>query len=367
LEDLPLYPDGAQELIPVPIIDTVRNSFKDILLEDSQGDMLFRNEPYGTLVYVDDPSKRGRSFITGPSGRGIIKGAAGTAVDLLKGIDAQATMSEGVKTFYYLTKLKLEGFHSDVMVLFQGGFVEESVVVISTMSIGTVYDYSIPRGSVVHFRDDGPPTHMSLPNCGDSTVSSQSNPLAAVLKTELSYEESNLSTLMAKQQQIGGFSSRYGGFAPFGSSIFSMIPRQGKTVVSSLLSPLNLEPVSISQSFPMRKLGQDKPLQLEVSIPSEEKMKTALEIIKRYQQLPDNLRTNETPTSTLPGYGVSALLSLDIARSIYVPERSSLSFYEILENGPYYRKTVDSLRAEFNDVHIDFSGQFPRFLIYRSK
>lgn len=364
MEDLPLYPDDAQELIPIPIIDIMRQSFKDNVLEDPQGDVLFRDEPYGSLVYVEDPSNRQRSYITGPSGRGIIKGAAGSAVDFFKGIDARATMGAPVRTFYYLMKLKLEGFHSDVMVLFQGGFVDETAVIISTMSIGTIYDYSIPRGSAIIIRGDGL-SHMSLPNCGDTTTSSLANPLASVLKTELSNEGSRLLTLMNTQQQIGGFASRKRGYAASGSAIFSMIPRQGKTLVSFLLTPLNMEPPSIGQSFPMRMLGQDKPVQLEVSIPSEERMKTALEIIKRYQQLPDNLRTNESPTSTLSGYGVSALLSLDIARSVYTSERSSLSLYEILENGHYYRKITDSLRAEFNDMKINFSEQFPRFLIYK--
>lgn len=366
MEELPLYPDDAQQLIPIPIIDTIRNSFKEILLEDPQGDMLFRDEPYGTLVYVEDPSNRKRSFATGPSGLGIMKGAAGTVVDLFKSLGAGATKGENVKTFYCLSRLKLKGFDSDVMVLFQGGFVEESVVAISTMSIGTIYDYSIPRGSTIINSDDGP-SHTSLPNCGDTTTTSLDNPLAVVMKTELSYEGSKLSTLMTKHQQIGGFASWKGGFAAAGYEIFSIIPRQGKTVVSLLLTPLSMEPASVCQSFPMRMLGQDKPLQLEVSIPNEDKMKTALEMIKRYQQLPDNLRTNERPTSTLSGYGVSALLSLDIARSIYVPERSSLSLYEILQNGPYYRKTADSLRAEFKDVSINFSEQFPRFLIYINK
>ena len=366
MEDLPLYPDDAQKLIPISIIDSIRNAFKEILLEDPQGDMLFRDEPYGTLVYVEDPSRKGRSFVTGPSGLGLMKGAAGTVVDLFKSLGANATMGENVKTFYYLVRLKMNGFNSDVIALFQGGFVNESVVAISTMSIGTVYDYSIPRGSVVIDSEDGP-SHMSLPNCGDTETTSLDNPLAAVMKTELSYKESNLSTLMTKHQQIGGFASRKGGFAAAGNGIFSMIPRQGKTVVSYLLTPLSMEPASVCQSFPMRKLGQDKPLQLEVSIPNEEKMKAALELIKRYQKLPDIFRTNESPTSTLSGYGVSALLSLDIARSIYVPERSSLSLYEILQNGPYNRKTADSLRAEFKDIDIDFSGQFPRFLIHIGK
>jgi hypothetical protein len=365
MEDLPLYPDDAQKLIPIPIIDTIRNAFRDILLEEPQGDMLFREEPYGTLVYVGDPSKKGRSFVTGPSGLGLMKGAAGTVVDLFKSIGASATMSEKVKTFYYLVRLQLQGFDSEVIVLFQGGFVTESVVAISTMSIGTIYDYAIPRGSAVINSDDGP-THMNLPNCGDTTTTSLANPLATVMKTELSYEGSNLST-MTRHQQIGGFASRRGGFAAAGYGVFSMVPRQGKTVVSFLLTPLSMEPASVCQSFPMRKLGQDEPLQLEVSIPNGEKMKSALEMIQRYQKLPDNLRTNKNPTSTLSGYGVSTLLSLDIARSIYVPERSSLSLYEILQNGPYYRKTADSLRAEFNDMSINFSEQFPRFLIHIGK
>ena len=363
MEDLPIFPDGAQELIPIPIITTIRNAFKDILLEDPQGDMLFRDEPYDTLLNVEDPSNKQRSFITGPSGFGFMMGAVGTAVDYIRSIDDRATMSENVKTFYYLIKLKLQGFHSDVVVLFQGGFVEQSIVVISTMSIGTIYDYSIPRGSVIINRDDGP-VYMNLSNCGDTTTTSLINPLASVMQTELSYEGSNLSTLMNKLQQTGGFASRNKGFAAAGSAIFSMIPHQGKTVASLLLTPLNKEPPSFGQSFPMRLLGQDKPLQLEVSIPSEEIMKTSLEIIKRYQQLPDNLRTYETPTSILSGYGVSSLLLLDIARSIYATERSSLSLYEILENGLYYKKITDSLKAEFKDMKVDFKGQFPRFLIF---
>ncbi|MCK5264306.1 MAG: hypothetical protein KAR03_01765, partial [Candidatus Thorarchaeota archaeon] len=362
MEDLPIFPDGAQELIPIPILTTIRNAFNDILLEDPQGDMLFRDEPYSTLVYVEDPSNKGRSF--GRSGFGFMMGAVGTAVDYIRTVDARIAMSENVKTFYYLIKLKLQGFHSDVVVLFQGGFVEQSIVAISTMSIGTICDYSIPRGSAIIISDDRP-THMSLPNCGDTTTPNLINPLASVMQTELSYESSNLSTLMNKLQQTGGFASQKTGFAAAGSTIFSIIPHQGKTVVSVLLTPLNKEPPSLGQSFPMRLLGQDKPLQLEVSIPSEERMKTSLEIIKRYQQLPDNLRTNETPTSTLSGYGVSALLSLDIAQSIYATERSSLSLYEILESGLYYKKITNSLKAEFNDMNVDFKRQFPRFLIFK--
>ncbi|MHA1948947.1 MAG: hypothetical protein ACXAAO_11780 [Candidatus Thorarchaeota archaeon] len=357
MEDLPLYPDGAHELVSIPILETLRNAFRDILLENPQDDMLLRDEPYGTLVYVKAPPEREFD----PEDIRLVR----DTIDKFRTIGAMATMGENVKTFYYLARLKLEGFQSSVMVLFQGGFVEESVVVISTMSIGTIYDYSIPRGSVVINGDDGP-VHMSLTNCGDNSAKSLANPIAAALKTELSNKESRFLKLMSKQLQIGAFvTSRNKQYTVKGSSIFSMIPHQGKTVVSILLTPLNMKPASIGQSFPMRMLGRDKPVQLEVSIPSEEKMKTALAIIKRYQQLPDNLRTNESPTSTLSGYGVSALLSLDIAQSIFVPERPSLSLYEIFENGHYYRKTADSLRAEFKDIDIYFKGQFPTFLIYK--
>ncbi|MGY5865104.1 MAG: hypothetical protein RTV41_10925 [Candidatus Thorarchaeota archaeon] len=366
MEDLPIYPDGVQELIPIPIIDTIRNSFKDLLLEDPKGDLLLRDEPYGTLVYVDDPSSRRRVAAPSVSGWTNIEAGVGSVFDSIVGLNARATMGEIVKTFYYLIRLKLEGFQSDVIVLFQGGFVDESAAIISTMSVGTIYDYSIPRGSAIIIREDGT-AHMDLSNCGDASTTSLANPLATVLKTELTYKESNLSMLMARQLQIGGFSASRRGYAAAGTSIFSILPRQGRTVVSLLLAPLGMEPPSIGQSFSMRKLGQDKPIQLEVSIPSIEKMQTALEIIRRYQKLPDNLRTHETPTSSFSGYGVSTLLSLEIAQTIYGSERSMLSLYEVLEKGHYYRKTTDCLRAEFSDMNIDFKEQFPRLLIHKSK
>lgn len=362
MEELPLFPDGARDVIPIVTNNAVQEALGNELKEANPPDIHVRKEQYGTLVgfdfskldsIVEKSDSRILELI--PRGIGGYVGIAGAAIGVALSLGKSADAAREVRMFYTHQKVKTNDLKNELSIMFQGGSVESDIVALSTMSIGTTFDYSILRGFLITRNSKKVNTEI-IPNHGDHR--SLLNPLAEVLALEVQHPESILMKYLAAISCPGKFKPKKGkSYVAESWILVAVVPFLGKTVVSVTSTAFNYKPETKGQIFPMRELGKDKPIDFEVSLPSISNIRNALQIIRRFRNLDTNLRTDKDTTAYDFLVGVSAYLSLDIARQEFTPDRSPFSLWEVLEETPYVKKTLENLPMK------EIRNRFPRILI----
>ena len=362
MDELPLYPDGAVDVVPKVVHDIVHNALGNDLIDVQRPDILVRMEEYGTLVVMEGGSgPKVRMGRHGPSAVSMI----GLGVGLISSLGNSVDYMDKVRMVYTNQRLRLKGFESELSLVFQGGAIEADRTAISTMSLGTVLDFSVPRGFVTVYSQNEC-SYYNLPIIGDNETTVLNNPLSEVIELELQHEDSIILSKMKELPLVGKFKSTKGKIYAVGRRVYLfVIPFMGKTIVSVMTSAFGNKPESKGRIFPMRVLGKDKHLEYEVSMPSIVNLNIILDILRRFQNIPHNLRSEEHSTSIEIGFGVSAYLALDIARREFVPDRGPFSLWELIEQGPFVRKTLESIKSNYPELAINLRDSFPRMKIHK--
>ncbi|MHA1907743.1 MAG: hypothetical protein ACW98Y_10655 [Candidatus Thorarchaeota archaeon] len=362
MDELPIFPDGAIQVVPTVVDDVVHEAFGINVVDLQQPDIVVRKEMLGTLVNMG--SGEGPTLRMGRFGPSLVN-LVGFGIGLVSYLGKSADAMDEVRVFYTNQRFRLKDFDSELSLIFQGGAVKEDRMAISTMSLGTVFDFSVPRGFMASY-DGKKIVSEILPVIGDHESTPLENPFSEILEYELRIDESILLSTMKELPAVGKFRTTKGSTYAAGYGVFLIvIPFMGKTIVSVMTTAFGNNPESRSRTFPMRVLGKDKPLDFEVSVPSIDNLRNITTILARFRNLPDYLKTDVEPMPYELGIGASVYLAFDIARREFIPERGPFSMWEFIEQGPFVKKTIESIKSHCPDMSIDIRSSFPRILIHK--
>lgn len=353
MEERLLYPDDIEKPLTNLLNDYLRKVCANNLTSDIKQSFRMQKEPLGTLVYFEKKemlySSRASDGLT-------------NLWRSVQSLGAAAAASEQVNRVYLLQEMNLKDFDSQIYILYQGGFVKEDVLVFSTMSIGTIMNFSIPRGFLVT-TDGDRIFRRRLRNCGDQDNTNLSNPLASVLEAELANQSSEFASMYRALPIFGCYET--GKYYAAGSPMVLLTPRMGKTIVSVMVVPYTEKLDSKAASYRMNDLSREGDIKVEIGLPSEQPLNVALHILRKFRNLPNYLRSSKSPTSSILGLGIDAILTLDIARDRYLPERNPFTLWEILTHSAYVREVAKNVRTDFRDMEFPLFDSIPGHVIVK--
>jgi len=265
-----------------------------------------------------------------------------------------------------LQRLHLNDMKHPLSILYEGAILEERRMIFSTISVGTIFDYSIDRGIEIYIEDNEAETKRPTKST-DADEIEYSGPLTTLLEIEVSKPNSMILELLnqlpwkSKYKVQGHISKKQ--YSVIGGPIFEIIPRQGKTIASVRTSAFKEETLGMSNCEIYRMdWGLKEPTNFEVSVPHLMHILVIAKLLKRFENLPEYILSSQPNTANTSG-GVAAVLAYEIASEIYYPGKSPPSLSDILSKEKNVREIHGRMNTEHKKARLDYHRRFPFYRI----
>ncbi len=334
-----LYEGSEQDAILDVLRHVVNKAFEGYLMEEPTFELVPVELKLEEFCDIGDGYNYG-----GRSLAGAMISAASTAY-------ARSKKGKEKWASWILTNLRFADAPSDLNMVFQGGFVTDTVFAFNAISMGSILDFMIPRGfgtTIVN----GKPAFVRGSVAGDAEGSPSGSPFIAVYETQSAYTGSKMNQLISQIPPYTTFSTRgrFGG-TTYASSIPPMLmmsPRQGRTIISLQISPYGDK----SETAAFRMPGEKSAWTLEVAVPNPHNLRQARLVMEEAARVPEETLVTEEVTGEILG-GVDALLALEVARQRYRPDSDPFGMTDVVRSGPVVHEVLGQLRSEFPSYEMN--------------
>lgn len=328
-----LYEGSEQDAILDVLRHVTKQAFEGYLMEEPTFEVVPVELKLEEFCDIGDGYKSsGRSF-------------AGAMVSVASTAYARSKKGKQKWASWTMANLKFANEPHDLKVVFQGGFVTDTVFAFNAISMGSILDFMIPRGfgtTIVN----GKPAFVRGSVAGDTEGSPSGSPFISLYETQSMYAESKINQLISQIPPYTTFSTRgrFGGttYASAIAPMLMMSPRQGRTIMSIQLSPYGDK----SETAAFRMPGEKSAWTLEVAVPSPHNLRQARLVMEEAINVPGETLVTHEVTGEIVG-GVDALLALEVARERYRPDSDPFGMTDVVRSGPVVQEVLNQLRSEY--------------------
>jgi hypothetical protein len=344
-----IYTGTVEQAIIRTVDIATKQALGPMLLGEPEYELAFGEDRRDSFMDIGDGYQGGYSLLS-------------VAVSVASQAAASSKKKGMITTVSVLQRLRVNNLDKPISVLYSGAFIKDTKMIFTTMSIGTVFDFGLPGGVKVSL-DNNKVTANRIQVSGAGV--GVPAPIVTAYELESQQKDSNLSVLLNRLPQISRYKEQgkvsRTAYRIEKGPVFSIVPRQGKTVVSVLTSALQPNTLGPTEGivYPM-DWGAKKPVEFEVCSPYVSNVVPALELIQRVAATPDHLKATGQPTAMIQG-GVDVVLSLDIARELRNPTLDAVKLTDVIQKTPVAQSILVDLNSSYTDIFVGEEAFFPKY------